>query len=242
MGTGKLRVLCLISGGGSTMHRVAKACAQGELNAQVVHVIANRGSAGGLEKARSMGIGTSVLKLNAEFNGNREKFGDAIIQIGKDVGADLIAQLGWLALTPLNVIEAFEGKCLNQHPGPLDPGRLGFGGKGLHGRAVHAAVIHFKSLINRPFSTEATVHHVTENYDEGPLIETREMEIDEDDTPESLAAKLLPIEHEAVVSAIQQFVLGSVKEGFRPRPLVEAHEIFFHARAILNAIEQYPNG
>jgi phosphoribosylglycinamide formyltransferase-1 len=242
MSFSKLRILCLISGGGTTMKRVVESCASGEIFGEVVHVIANRGSAGGLKKAQEASVPTTVLKLKADFDGDRDLFGENIVKVARSVGADFIAQLGWLALTPPNVISAYKNMIINQHPGPLDPGRLGFGGEQMHGTTVHAAVLNFSRLVARPFPTEATVHRVAEKYDEGPLLATTILKTQEDDTPARLANRLLAFEHDIVVETIQRFACWRVEEARRSKPLIWPGEESFHRQAVEAAKLQFPNG
>jgi phosphoribosylglycinamide formyltransferase-1 len=237
-----LRIAILISGGGTTMEKVLLACQSGEIAGLVTLVIASNGSAGGIFKAQALGVPTIVIKKNADCGGDALLFGDRILEaIQRAGGADLIAQLGWLPTTPPNVIAAFLGRILNQHPGPLDPGYLGFGGQYMHGRAVHTAVLHFARSVKRPFPTEATVHRVTEGVDEGALLVTRLLNILFSDTPDTLAARLLPIEHELVVETIQRFATGRSVEIRRPAPLIrpEERELYFQAMEIGRAVNQH---
>ncbi len=242
MKVSKLRILVLISGGGSTMQRVVYACRQGEIYGDVVGVIANNGSAGGINKAEMLGIKTTVLKLNSQFGGNRLQFGEAILNESRRVGAHVIAQLGWLAMTPKNVASEFKGRIINQHPGPLDPGRLGFGGMGMHGLAVHTAVLHFARNAQRWFPTEATVHEVTEDeqYDLGELLGTRALNIKEDESPLTLAQRLSPLEHELVVETLNKFVASRVTRVKRDQPLIWPNERELYTQAIAAGLRYLP--
>src|SRR5437588_342377 len=83
------------------------------------------------------------------------------------------------------------GRIINQHPGPLDPGRPDFGGKGMFGRRVHAARLLFVNQTGHDFWTEATSQRVAENFNEGPVLNRKQLNILPDDTVETLAARLL---------------------------------------------------
>ncbi|MFH1866600.1 MAG: formyltransferase family protein [Patescibacteria group bacterium] len=219
-----MHIAIFISGSGTTMERVIKACQSGKIDGQVMLVVASRGSCGGIAKAKTLGVPTVVIKLKQDYNGDEVEFGRAIIRLCYKHNIDLIAQLGWLVKTPDNVINTYQDMIINQHPGPLDPGRLGFGGKGMHGQAVHEAVLRFSRAINRTFKTEATVHRVTGIYDNGSLLGIHLMDILPTDTAETLAARLLPIEHQLVVETIQLFATGRVEEIVRPVPLIRLEE------------------
>lgn len=238
-----MNIVILISGNGSTEECVIKACQSGEIpDSQVVHVISSKASAGGIEKAKALGVPTTVLKLHKDFDDNHEAFGQAILKVCSECHADLIAQLGWLVKTPKNVLEEFFGRVINQHPGPLDFGRLGFGGEGMYGPAVHKAVIKFAQLINRPFLTEAIVHRVTnEEYDSGSLLGVRAMLVRSDDTPEALADRLLPIEHELVKEVISRFATNQPLSVQKPMVLIPEADKQFYFEAIKFALSQKHN-
>lgn len=230
-----LRIACFISGGGSTMERVIKACQTEEIYGQVVHVFASRDSCGGISKAQALGVPTEVIRLQADWHGDQTEFGRHITRQCHKDQVDLIALLGYLVKIPDNVIAAWPDRIINQHCGPLDPGRLGFGGVGMHGLRVHEAVLRFSRAINRPFRTEATVHRVIERYDDGPLLGLRAMDILPQDTAATLAARLLPIEHDLVVETIQRFATQRVNEVVRTVPLIQPdEEQIFHA--IINSL------
>ncbi len=237
-----MKIVILISGGGSTMERVINECQSGGIqNSEVVHIIASNSKAGGITKAKILGVPVTVLKLQKDFDGNTVVFGQAIIDICTVYQADVITQLGWLAKTPDNVISEFSGRIFNQHPGILHCGLNDFGGIGMHGKVVHEATIRFMKKIGRPIMTEATVHLVTNNYDEGVIIGVRGLPVLENDTADSLAARLLPIEHDLVVETLRRIAYGQKIEILKSEPLVKnkKFELIKYLEAIKEAKELY---
>jgi folate-dependent phosphoribosylglycinamide formyltransferase PurN len=112
-----------------------------------------------------------------------------------EAGANLICLAGYLRLLPTEVLEAFPGRVLNIHPALLPR----HGGKGMYGMRVHEAV-----LASGDKETGASVHFVTERYDEGGVILQRRCNVEPGDTPETLAARVLREEHLAYVEAIRK--------------------------------------
>lgn len=250
----RIRLAMLISGGGTTMEKIAEATRQhGELEGKIIPavVISSRDDAGGIEKARALGIPTEVVKRRDYEKGEAglEAFGWIIIGVLRKYGAEYVSQNGWLPLTPKNVIYEYEDRIFNQHPGPLDPGHVGedgmpihFGGKGMHGLAVHAAVLEFQRLSGRVFPTEATIHRVRPNVDGGPVVARREVTVKPDDSPETLAARVLPVEHALQIGFWQSVSDGTVSQLARPQNLIMPGEEALLRRAIVYARETYPNG
>jgi phosphoribosylglycinamide formyltransferase-1 len=240
-----MKIALLISGGGTTMEAIIKACKSGVLaGVEPVLVIASRGDAGGIKKAQALGIKDDniIILLPKSFE-TAEKFGEAIINECKKRNVDFIGQYGWLAKTPENVCEEYKGMIVNQHPGPLDPGRSGdFGGAGMYGIRVHEARLEFVHKVNRDFWTEATTHRVTANFDEGQIVKCKRVEILPDDTAETLQARVLPVEHEVQIAALQDFINGNVSEFHRDTPLVLKGEEDILEECKKSAIAKYPKG
>lgn len=218
------RVVILISGIGSTMEQIIKASKNEELmGVKVVGVISSDKTAHGIRKARKMGVSVKLI------NPNDKNFAGKLLKLIDSFKPDLVSQNGWLPLTPTNVIKKYNNKIINQHPAPLDPEhRIGkdydFGGFGMYGLVPHIAIINFRNLVKRDVYTEATVHLVTEKYDQGPVVGRRELKITKSDTPESLQKKLLPIEHETVINVIRKFASGEIEQISRQKPFVEESE------------------
>ncbi len=239
----KRRLCILISGGGTTALAIIKACNDGPLSGLVepVCVIASRADAGGLKKAAAEGVLTFIVDPK-KFT-SPDQFGERIIGVCQTIGVDVITQNGWLPLTPQNVIAAYPGKMINQHPGPLDPGYPDFGGKGMYGMRVHAARLHFVRATDREESwTEAVAQLVAPEYDRGPVIHRERVEIEPGDTPENLQQRVLPIEHRVQIEALRLLVQGTAVPLVRKQRLVHHEEYELLIDAKKEAARQFPNG
>ncbi|MCX7992972.1 MAG: formyltransferase family protein, partial [Fimbriimonadales bacterium] len=117
-----------------------------------------------------------------------------------------------MRLLPHPVVQAYPMRILNIHPALLPL----FGGKGMYGLKVHAAVLESGMKV-----TGCTVHFVDEQYDTGPIVLQRCVPVQDNDTPEILAARLLPIEHETYIEAIRLFVQGMLRVDGRRVRVVE---------------------
>ena len=241
-----LRLAIFISGGGTTMESVLRACREKRLkHVHPVLVIASRSGAGGIPKAKAAGMHPAdvVVLRKKDFPGNGVPFGRAILGECEKRSVHAIWQCGWSVLTPPCVVRAYEGRIFNQHPGPLDAGRPDFGGQNMRGLAVHEAVVQFSRRIRRFRCTQATVHRVTEKYDEGRIVGVRCLPILPDDSAETLAARLLPLEHELVIETIRDFALwGGLQELRWKKPLIRPREVSVLEAAKAAAIATYPHG
>jgi phosphoribosylglycinamide formyltransferase-1 len=218
----KLRIALLISSSGTTMEAIIKACRNGKLsNCEPALIISSDPNAGGITKARMLKIkDENILVINPKDFETREKFGEKIIAECEKREINFVGQYGWMVKTPLNVIRKFEGRIINQHPGPLDSGRPDFGGAGMFGRRVHQARLEFVNKTSTDFWTEATAHRVTEKFDEGAILKNKQVPILPYDNAETLAMRVLPVEHEVQIELLQDFVNGTVEEFHRETPLV----------------------
>lgn len=240
-----MRIALLISGGGTTMQAIIRACQANDLmGVEPVLVISSKEGAGGIEKARACGIKEEdILVLNPKDFESSEKFGEKIIEECKKRNVDFIGQYGWLAKTPENVCATYKDMIVNQHPGPLDPGGIGdFGGAGMYGMRVHEARLEFVRATNREFWTEATCHRVTSNFDEGEILKCKRVEILPNDTAETLQARVLPVEYEVQIAVLQSFANNAVTEYHREVPLVRPDELDTLLDCKTNAIAKYPKG
>ncbi|OGI71664.1 hypothetical protein A3B84_00220 [Candidatus Nomurabacteria bacterium RIFCSPHIGHO2_02_FULL_35_13] len=239
-----MRIALFISGGGTTMEAILKACKNNILqNIVPVLVIASKSNILGIKKALDLGMQEEdVVVLNRRAFSSEEDFGQAIISLCKERDVDFIGQYGWLVKTPRNVCEAYKGMIVNQHPGPLDTGKPDFGGAGMFGLRVHQARIEFVRRTNRDFWTEATAHYVTSNFDEGKIIKREQVPIFIDDTVEILQARVLPTEHKVQIETLKDFSEGKVKEFIREIPLVLPGEEKILEECKELAIKLYPNG
>lgn len=238
-----LRIALLISGGGTTAREIIRACKSGRLDAEPVCVIASQQDAGGIQKALQEGIPPKdVLVIARKDYETSEAFGEAILKACHERDVDLIGQYGWMPKTPANVIEAYSGMIINQHPGPLDPGRPDFGGKDMFGRRVHCARLYFVRKDGQDFWTEATAQRAAAEYDRGAVLKTKRVEILPDDDPISLQERVLPAEHEVQIETLRDFAQGTVKELVREHPLVPPEKELLLAEAKRIVIALFPHG
>jgi len=170
-----VRVAVLVSGSGSNLQALLDALRSGG-SARVVHVISSRPGAGALERARKAGVPTTVLADTQ----------DAAELLAALRDTDLAVLAGYLHRIPPAVVARFRLRLINIHPALLPA----FGGPGMYGRRVHEAVL----ASGAPISG-ATVHYVDEEYDRGPIIAQWPVPVRSGDTPESLAARVLEVEH-----------------------------------------------
>ncbi|MCH8244389.1 phosphoribosylglycinamide formyltransferase [Patescibacteria group bacterium] len=240
----QLRLALFISGGGSTAQAIIRASKSGRLAVQPTCVIASTNRAKGIQLALQEGMAPEdILVLKPKEYATPEAFGEAILAVCRARDVDLIGQYGWMPKTPTNVITAFLGRMINQHPGPLDPGRSDFGGKGMFGKRVHAARLWFVRKTRRDFWTEATAQLVAEQFDKGALLKTQRLKILEDDDPESLQSRLLLTEHEVQIATLQDFATGQIKVlPPREHPLVFPNEESLLKEAKQVAHTLFPQG
>lgn len=179
-----MRVAVCISGRGSNLAALLAALGP-DAPARVVLALSNRASAGGLELARAAGVPTAVLENAADAAEWLHHLEAARV--------DFVVLAGFLKAVPAAVVERFAGRMVNIHPALLPA----HGGPGMYGRHVHEAVI----ASGEPESG-ATVHLVTERYDEGPILGQARVPVLPGDTAETLAARVLEVEHRLLPAAV----------------------------------------
>jgi formyltetrahydrofolate-dependent phosphoribosylglycinamide formyltransferase len=172
---GPVRVAVLVSGGGTNLQALLDALRDSPI-ARVARVIANRPDAGALERARSAGVPTTVLR-DAD---DPAELHSAL------AGAQMVVLAGYLKLIHASVVARFRGRMINIHPALLPD----FGGPGMYGRRVHEAV-----LASGAKESGATVHFVDEEFDRGAVIAQEKVPIEPGDTADTLAARVLEAEH-----------------------------------------------
>lgn len=188
------RVVAFISGGGSNMLALAKACEAADYPAEIVAVFSDKPQAGGLVKAEALGIPTRVFERKAY--GSKGEHEAAILAALAEIGPDLICLAGYMRLLSSDFIRPHEGRILNIHPSllPLFPGLH------THQRAIEAGMK----------VAGCTVHFVTEGMDEGPVIAQSVVPVMIDDTAETLAARVLTVEHQTYATALKLVASGNV--------------------------------
>jgi phosphoribosylglycinamide formyltransferase-1 len=205
-----LRLGVLISGRGSNLLAILEAIDRQELPAEVALVISNRGDAAGLGHARACAVPTLLVDRasNRDRAARHEQIRAALVA----AGVQLVVCAGWDEILVPPFIRAFEGRILNTHPSllPSFPG-------GLHAQAD--ALAHGVKL------SGCTIHFVTDDIDAGPIVLQHAVPVLEDDTPETLAARILAEEHRALPEAIHLYAEGRLRiDGRRVRvlPMAEA--------------------
>jgi formyltetrahydrofolate-dependent phosphoribosylglycinamide formyltransferase len=175
------------------------------LNAEVRIVVGSRPGLKGVERASENGIMNFVVDRKA-FD-DAATFSKQVFGLIDDAEVDLVLTAGWLCL--LDIPERYAGKIINIHPSLLPS----FGGKGMFGKKVHQAVIDHGCKVSG-----CTVHFVDATYDTGPIILQRTCEVRDDDTAETLAARVFEEEKIAFPEAIKLFQHGRLKvDGRRVR-------------------------
>jgi formyltetrahydrofolate-dependent phosphoribosylglycinamide formyltransferase len=193
-----VRVAVLASGGGSNLQAILDHFhAAGESRAaQVALVASDRADAKALDRARRAGITAIHIDATGRTTGLKSLL--------ESHHVDLIALAGYLRFVPVDVTHQWSGRILNVHPSLLPA----FGGPGMYGRRVHDAV-----LASGVRVTGATVHFVDEEYDRGPIIAQWPVPVLDGDSAESIAARVLAIEHHIYPTAIDAVARGRVTLG-----------------------------
>lgn len=205
-----IRIAILVSGHGrgSNMAAIIDACQRGDIDGEVVLVIGTRSEAPALQRAAEKGVPTRVISPR---NLSEEEYAQRLLHALNEAQVDLVCLAGYMRLLPVPVVQAYAGKVMNIHPALLPL----FGGKGMFGEHVHRAVLESGMKVSG-----CTVHFVDEHYDTGPIIVQRCVPVEEDDTWETLAARVLVQEHQAYVQAVNLFAEGRLRiEGRRVRIL-----------------------
>ncbi|MDO3441502.1 phosphoribosylglycinamide formyltransferase [Agrobacterium sp. V1] len=195
LSSGRTRVVVFISGSGSNMVSLAKACQAADFPAEIVCVISDKASAGGLEKARDLGIPTLVFERKT-YASKAEHEGAILAALG-EIAPDIICLAGYMRLISGDFIAPYEGRIINIHPSllPLFPGL------NTHQRAIDSGMK----------ISGCTVHFVTEGMDEGPTIAQGAVPVLSNDTAETLAARLLSVEHQLYPLALKRLAEGKVR-------------------------------
>ncbi len=194
----RLRLVVLISGGGTTLRNLLEQIDDGDLSADIRLVISSNPTANGLEFARERSIATRVIERSDGTSA--EDFTQAVFDACRAASPHFVVMGGFLkhVLIPAD----FENRVLNIHPALIPA----FCGQGMYGHRVHAAVLAYGAKVSG-----CTVHFVDNQYDHGPIILQRVVPVATDDTPDTLAARVFAAECEAYPEALRLLASGSVK-------------------------------
>jgi formyltetrahydrofolate-dependent phosphoribosylglycinamide formyltransferase len=211
------RIAVLASGGGSNLQAIFEHLAsRGDEPSRWIRLVASdRAGAGALERARARGIESLYLDLTARVDGLAEVLHSRSI--------DLVVLAGYLRMVPEAVTTAWRGRIVNVHPALLPS----FGGHGMYGRRVHEAVLASGARVSG-----VTVHFVDSRYDQGPIIAQWPVPVYRADTPDSLAQRVLAVEHQLYPRVIEQIARGRITlVGDEVSGGAHAHPIFPHYAA-----------
>jgi phosphoribosylglycinamide formyltransferase 1 len=200
-------------GRGSNMQALIDATRDGRIPGEVAAVVSTSPGAPALERAEAAGV-RAILLSAAEYP-EPGALDHALVETFTSVGAEAICLAGYMRLLGPEFLAAYRDRILNVHPSLLPA----FGGTGFYGPRVHQAVLDYGAKVSG-----VTVQFIEEEYDSGPIILQRAVPVEEDDTAESLAARVLKAEHEAYPEAVRLLAQGRLCiEGRRVRVLPEVY-------------------
>jgi len=214
-----IRIGVLVSGRGTNLQAILDACARGGIPGRVVVVVSNNPKAYALERARREGI--PAVAMHHRAFPDRDTFDSKLAEILHSYQVDLVCLAGFLRILGPWFVNEFPGRIMNIHPALLPA----FGGLGMYGERVHRAV-----LDSGVKFSGCTIHFVNEAPDGGPIILQAVVPVRDDDTVETLAARIAQEEHRLYPEAVRLFAEGRLRVAGRrvtitgarePAPLVE---------------------
>ncbi|EOD00157.1 phosphoribosylglycinamide formyltransferase [Caldisalinibacter kiritimatiensis] len=184
----------LISGSGTNLQSLIDNTRNGHINGKIEVVISNKKDAYGLKRAENNGIDSLYINRK-EFDSDLE-FNRKIIEELKKRNIELVVLAGYLKILSHEFVREYKNRIINIHPSLIPS----FCGKGYYGKKVHQAVLEYGVKV-----TGATVHFVDEGTDTGPIILQKTVNVDTNDTVETLQKKVLKIEHEILPEAVKLY-------------------------------------
>jgi phosphoribosylglycinamide formyltransferase-1 len=201
-----IRLAVCVSGGGTTLQNLIDLIRARKLRADIVQVVASRPRIGAIPRAEAAGIPLALASRTAH---STAEFSTSVFDPIRRSGADLVVLGGFLAL--VRIPPDYHGRVINVHPSLIPA----FCGHGYYGTRVHQAVIDAGAKVSG-----CTVHFADDAYDNGPIIVQRAVPVMEDDTAETLAARIFKEECKALPEAIELYASGRLRqEGRRVRVL-----------------------
>lgn len=188
------RIALFASGEGSNAEAIVRYFANNP-TIEVALMVCNRKEAGVYERMQKWGIPCHTI-AKAEWQPGSS--GQQVLDLMRSEGISLIVLAGFLAYIPKAIVKTYEGRIINIHPSLLPK----YGGKGMWGHHVHEAVLAAHETVSG-----ITIHHVTENLDEGSIIFQAQCEVLPDDTPDSLAARIHQLEHAHYPRVVEQIAM-----------------------------------
>ncbi len=193
------RIAVLASGGGTNLQAVMDGCANGTIDGEVSLVIYNRKKAYAKERAEAAGIKT--LYINRIQEGSVEAMQKKVYEALCEHDIDIVVLAGYLEKLSGETVTRFKDRIVNTHPSLIPM----FCGRGYYGERVHQAVIDHGVKLSG-----CTIHLVDESYDTGPIVLQQSVPVEQDDDTESLAARILPVEHQLLVEAVKLLCLERI--------------------------------
>ena len=201
----KVRIAVLASGGGTNLQTLIDAVEKGDINGEIAAVISDNENAYALERARKHGIKAIYI--------NRKQLAERLIIELQRLDIELVVLAGFLSILDRELVKAYEGRIINIHPSLIPS----FCGKGFYGERVHKAALEYGVKVSG-----ATVHFVDEGTDSGPIIFQEAVPVYFEDTSETLAARVLQVEHRLLPAAVGLFCEGRLRiEGRKVKILKE---------------------
>ncbi len=189
-------IVVFASGTGTNFQAIIDSIDAGDItDAQICGLVASKPGIEAIERARRHSIPVHVVQ-KSNFK-TEQQFSDKLEEVLSHLNPDLIVLAGYLHKIPSEIISKFPQKIINIHPALLPK----YGGKGYYGHHVHEAVLEHGDKVSG-----CTVHYVNEKYDQGPIIEQREVTVEKNDTPETLAKRVSREEHQLLPSVIEKII------------------------------------
>ena len=197
-----MNIAVFASHGGSDLQAIIDGCKQDKLNAKVALVISNNGDSMALERAKNENI--PAYHMSAKKYGSEDVLADELLKVLFEYNIDMIFLAGYMRMLHVSILTKYNNRVFNIHPAMLPK----FGGRGMYGMNVHTAVIEAKET-----ETGVTIHRVNAEYDSGDIVAQTKVAVLPNDTPESLATRVLEREHTFLVEVISKIIDGEIALG-----------------------------
>lgn len=186
------KLVIMASGSGSNFQAIINSIENNEIDAEIAGLIVNKEKAGAIKRAELHSIPYRIIHTS-DYQAFSKMLGNQL----KEWNPDLIVLAGFLKKIPDHIVREYAGQIINIHPSLLPK----YGGKGFYGEHVHQAVLKAGDS-----HSGCTVHFVNEHYDEGDIIAQKKVEVLPNDTPETLAKRVLKEEHLLLPAVIRQLL------------------------------------
>ena len=197
-----MNIAVFASHGGSDLQAIIDGCKNHQINASVVCVISNNDDSMALKRAENDNI--PAYHMSAKKYGDEETLASEILKVLSSHSVDMIFLAGYMRMLHISVLQKYDNRIFNIHPALLPK----FGGKGMFGMNVHNAVIAAGEK-----ETGVTIHRVSAEYDSGEIVAQTTVPVEEGDTAEILAARVLEREHTFLVGVISDICNNKIKLG-----------------------------